>query len=125
MTDADNIIEHLIAAQKRIRENNPISDLPKDCVCVIHPRHRRTIEKMKVTPTGYPNSLPGLYGIPIYEENRAPQDKFEFMSLITYYQKYPPIFPKQYSRAYIVWDIVNTTIRRWYMRLKWRMKQRK
>ena len=125
--DTDKIIEHLLESHKRIKYDNPLRDLPKDCVLVIHPRHVAMLDRIgEANPVGHGRGLlaPRILGIPIYVENRAPQDKFEFMGLTTYYAKYPTIVPKQYSKMYVFWDNFMTMIRRWYMQLKSRLSDK-
>lgn len=118
----NDIVEYLRDMRKNIMPN-PY----KDHIIVIHPCNRYRVQQLfgvesinANIPEGFPQNY---YGMQVYEDNRASMTKVEIMHLLAYYEKYPPIFPKQYSRAFIIWDNVTTRLRRWYMDVKWHFRK--
>jgi len=106
------IIKLMMDAHQKMNKSDILKDMPDNYVCVIHSCHRQLVERLKeANPTW--QGIGTLWGIPIYEENRAPKDKIEFMDLATYYAKYPIITSHLHSQAHIILNKLVTIFRRW------------
>ncbi len=85
--------DHIKACVSQLRERDPLRGIPKGHVCVIHPRWMHELERLceSATIPLFANRLDSLVGRKVLTEYRAPQDKFEFMSELEYWKRYPVI----------------------------------
>lgn len=104
--NSNDIINQFRDIQKQMNESDPLKDIPKDWVCVIHPQLEYLLmdEYSKGGPTVMPGFGQGYFGAltietitkrKTYIMNSAPNDRVEYMDKNTFVLRYGHVDIKQ------------------------------